>query len=237
MFSTVSIAKPRFECYWEVSAAPVVRRPKADSTLLGLFGTGFGLLEMHQKKSLSGFMNQLPSIRKVVLQIDEYHWTYERSPALVEVLNRRNHIQWCLLSLRSKVSSDDSDEHQILYRAIIIAALIFSDMVMFPLGPALGHRGRLADMLKTTLDDGPRFNLNITIWLLTIGGIAAMHTHHDAWFVREFVAKTAGILHSTSIPFFHKVMAQFLWWDVECLDNATIFWTRACALKIKSESP
>lgn len=226
MFSTVNVVPPRFDCHWRADVQSTVTGCEIGRSNLRSFGKGFDILDSNLRQGLGDFMDILPDIRKVTYQIAEYHQTCGQIPNLANILKLRNYVQWHLLSFSRRAPSVQSDTIQIFNYAIRIVALIFSDIVIFPLGPALGHRHKLADLLKTALERCPRFHLILTLWLLTMGGIAAKHSLCEVWYLKKFRI-VADMLCTSSVPFFYGIMADFLWWDVACEDAATDFWTRA----------
>lgn len=120
-----------------------------------------------------------------------------------------------------------------------IAALIFSDMVFFPLPWSLGVKQRLARRMRHIwenarmarfMDNAQTEHLQLCTWILWFGTLAAVWTGHREWFEAElyqvlqrlYGPDLAGVTFDSMREMFHG----FLWWEYTCDLPSQGIWER-----------
>lgn len=127
------------------------------------------------------------------------------------------------------------------------AALIYSDMVLFPLPASAGVKPRLASAMREAIerfetvsinDDLIRSTLfspgasNVLLWALMLGGLASIFTKHNVWYTRTLARHLSMSPRELDWPAFKDVMSSFLWWDYIFEEpGARLWWeARLCCL-------
>ena len=112
-------------------------------------GQGFRiLLQNGLQKDLH---ETLESISEITVALDHYQRGGRYAPSLSDIIAARTITQHRLLSL-APPSSGIPQPDECIYNATRVAALIYSDMVLFPLPPQTGVKQKLTDMLRPALD-------------------------------------------------------------------------------------
>ncbi|KIW93435.1 uncharacterized protein Z519_06040 [Cladophialophora bantiana CBS 173.52] len=149
------------------------------------------------------------------------------------IIRTRNRVQHRLLSLPHQESSSDLDHG--IYETCRLAAMIFSDMVIFPLPPATEIRPRLAGMLRKTLESLPvhlerASHTEILLWAAMLGAIAAAKTEkHRTWY-HLAVKQYAVLLGAGRWTEMQTVLKRHLWMEEFCDPPAKAVWEEAIGL-------
>lgn len=147
-------------------------------------------------------------------------------PDLIQFCDQRNLIQHQLLSLPSADNlSGISLQKKQVYEVCRISGIIYSIGVIFPLpglttpltslSRTLKHHLQYCDLnLYLSLTD----LIDIFLWAITIGGVAATGTHERQWFVKSLkrVAAAAQLDQWSDLK---RSLKRILWLDNAC-DNA-----------------
>lgn len=169
----------------------------------------------------------LESISEITVALDHYQRGGRYAPSLSDIIAARTVTQHRLLSL-APPSSDIPQPDECIYNATRVAALIYSDMVLFPLPPQAGVKPKLADMLRRALDcctiqscwgSHPR----LLLWTVVVGGIAASSTSHRPWYASR-LHKLSTKLEIYDWELIKKILSSFLWWDYICDEPAKKLW-------------
>jgi hypothetical protein len=157
------------------------------------------------------------------------------SALLSDVIRTRNTVQHRLLSLprREFVLVPD----HAIYEACRLSALIFSDMVIFPLPAAKNVGPRLAAMLRQTLErlSGPAPNHNtdmdgetdhapVLLWVVMLGAIAGANTKGLRDWYCAMLHRYAVLLGVTAWSDVRVLLQKHLWWDHVCDPPARQIW-------------
>jgi len=144
-------------------------------------------------------------------------------------IDRRNSVQHRLISLPSGQELLDEEVTNIcLYESIRNAALIYSAAVTFPLPALSGHFHKLVSILQPLLETS-KFNPcwrkcpKTLLWILVLGGIAALDTIEREWFVIH-IAVLAKVLKVASWEQVVEIMEGFLWLDSACDAGGQVLW-------------
>lgn len=188
---------------------------------LRTLGTSFSILK--QSANQRCLSDVLRSMCKTTVALDHYH---DRGGVadLRDIIAARNTIQHQLLSLPTEL------EHGI-YDLCRFAALIFSDMVLFPLPPATAVKPRLAVQLRRAL--GPfsveswrNEHLHILLWAVVMGGIASWDTRNRLWYAFRLhdLSARLGLVTWESCKY---ILSTCLWWEHVCSPAAIVFWNES----------
>lgn len=117
----------------------------------------------------------------VTVALDNYHRGGKHLPRFTDLIPARNAAQHKLLSLGMLTEEPKGRSVHICGEIVRLSALIFSDMVIFPLGPGARGKPRLAGELRELLDalfeqEQSVMEESLLLWALTLGGIAAAYT-------------------------------------------------------------
>ena len=207
-----------------------------DSTaeqLARTLATGYLYLKGAESRNKYPWENLLVVIHvmsDVTVAFDHYYRGGVDPPKLTNITVSRNSTQHDLLSL-PHLPTDNSSEDNCIYEVCRIAALIFSDMVLFPLPPSTGTREKLAHSLMRPLgccrllSSWERYP-SLLLWATILGGIAVKEPQKRTWFMRQL--SNAVIKQTESAwPLVKNILSTFLWWHVVCDQRGADFWNEA----------
>lgn len=181
-------------------------------------GAGFKYLDIMQQVC-PGFLEVLEMMCEVTTALDQYSRNATGAPDIADLLKARNTVQHALLSAASRGSGSDS-RRTIYEKLCRLAALIFSDMVIFPIPPAQGLKSRLAKMLQSTLervDQEPATSIHsrLLVWITMMGAIASASTAYHCWYLQRLHSQLLQ-LKLTSWRDLRELCAKHLWWSPVC---------------------
>ena len=170
-------------------------------------------------------------MRDVTIAYDHYYRSESDAPKLAHILLARNAMQHDLLSF-PHLSAYKSSEENCIYEVCRISALVYSDMVLWPLPAMAGVREQLADSLMRALIccrmlSSWERHQSMILWATILGGIAVTESSKRTWFIRQL--NNAVIKQTVSAwPIVKHLLSTFLWWSVVCERPAEEFWNEAC---------
>jgi hypothetical protein len=148
---------------------------------------------------------------------------------LTILIDRRNLIQHRLMSLPKGDELNYGEVSSVcLYESIRNATIIFSVAVTFPLPPLMGIFRKLASVLKEILEESkfdPCWQLcpKTLLWILILGGIAALGTIERTWYVQNLVAISAAL----GLSNWEEVsdeLDNYLWLNSACEAGGRMLW-------------
>ncbi|KIW32980.1 uncharacterized protein PV07_04486 [Cladophialophora immunda] len=156
---------------------------------------------------------------RATLGIDLYQRNVPTAPSPRDICTVRNAVQHQLCSLDPP--SDLLPSHDaLLYNMVRLAALIYSDLVIFPLGESVSVKLQLAYDLRKALElcfTGETLEaqaeLELTVWCLTMGTMASYGTVHQEWYVMQLGRSLREDRRLLDWILFQTLMSHFLWWD------------------------
>jgi hypothetical protein len=228
VYASLELTQPNYPPYHTPESLVESCKHVMDTEALELsrtLGQGFHiLLPNGLQKDLC---ETLESISEITVALDHYQRGGRYAPSLPDIIAARTVAQYRLLSL-APPSSDLPRPDECIYNAARVAALIYSDMVLFPLPPQAGVKPKLADMLRRALDcctmqscwgSHPR----LLLWTVVVGGIAASSTSHRPWYASR-LHKLSAKLEIYDWESIKKILSSFLWWDYVCDEPAEKLW-------------
>ncbi|KIX06546.1 uncharacterized protein Z518_04522 [Rhinocladiella mackenziei CBS 650.93] len=172
-------------------------------------------------------LDVLESFCEVTTALDHYYRGGPTAPELIDLIEARNSSQHRLLS-QIPAELDLSDLEMCLHQAIRLAALIFSDMVLFPLPEAQQVKQRLAPMLRQTLEacrflQSWELNAQVLVWALVLGGIATSFSNGQVWFIDQLLQQLSA-LQVLEWSTLESICSKFLWWKPVCSEPGQRLW-------------
>ncbi|KAI9874168.1 MAG: hypothetical protein M1823_007749, partial [Watsoniomyces obsoletus] len=161
-------------------------------------GTGFDFLR--SSETGMSLYEVFEMVCELTIALDQYTRGGVGAPDMIDLLPARSAAQHQLLSLDFSEGEDDVVDRKTA-EICRIAALIFSDMVVFPVPAAQQMKPFLAARLKILLeglgvDALQNVNAEILLWATTLGCIASTFaTEHD-WYLQQLKTQ----LSSSRIP-------------------------------------
>jgi hypothetical protein len=145
-----------------------------------------------------------------------------------------------LLSVRTWRELPARDQLQYnkdIYESCRIAAILFSNAVIYPIPLTYAVRSRLLGELLQYLRGSEYVLLrdsSLLLWVLFVGGMIA----HGTLYQEAFAAKTRSLLvplGSPSLEAVEQMLATFVWSRPSCSAGAAVFWRTVHASRTRSE--
>lgn len=160
--------------------------------------------------------------------IDAYLHATTPVPEISAMIDRRNSVQHALTSLPAANGLRETQSGFIaLYEPIRLTMLIYSLGVIFPLPPMKGTHRKLVLLLKIAfeaMDSYEQAQTPVILWVLTLGGIAALGMLERRWFVKELsrLLATSPVYRvwQYAVEEFHS----YLWLDSACEPGGRLLW-------------
>lgn len=196
-------------------------------------GSGFSDLNRHgvPLDAIAVFVE----MAETTLAIDDYLQGRHGSLAIDTIASKRNSVQQRLLYLPrvcdAQLDVDESDPSNAIYDCCGLAALIYSVAVIFPISTPEYILGTLVQRLKSNLelsiDQDCWVGLeDLFLWVLVLGGIAAVEQPQRSWFVDQMtiitVARSLGNFEAVL-----DILESFLWLESACGMSGRMFWAEA----------
>jgi hypothetical protein len=176
--------------------------------------------------------------------LEAYHEGLILEPNMCKIIDQRNLIQYRLMSLPSAVQLGDiAISRNSVYEVCRIAGIIFSVGVIFPLPGQSSPLPSLAKQLKQELENS-HFNLfqhspdtvDVLIWILVLGGIAATGPAERIWFTQA-ISKYIGYAHLLQWVDLKRTLKKMLWLDTACDDAGQQLWEEVGLWILQNNSP
>ena len=173
--------------------------------------------------------NVLQSMVDLTFIIDSHCRGINPISDLKVFIEKRNAIQHSLMSLPTGDELECGEISSVcLHESIRHAAIIYSVAVTFPLPPVSGIfrklAGRLKDILeKSKLDPCWQLYPKTLLWMLILGGIAALETTDRAWYVRNLAALSSA-LNLAEWKDVAEEAENYLWLESACDAGGSSLW-------------
>lgn len=185
---------------------------------LASLGKGFRLLWNEPRCSyIKEFLDIVQDICKYTQLVNEYVEGRMVHVKLSETIDQRNLTQHKLLSLPTGDAIEagpNSEAVESIYEPFRLATNIFSLLVVFPLPPETAPfallASKLREQLSRTLSDGAALPTQPLLWILVMGGIAAIDTPHRSWFVCKIGTLMTG-MGLAAWEDVRSILQYFLW--------------------------
>jgi hypothetical protein len=145
------------------------------------------------------------------------------------VLKLRNLLHYHVLSLPAATFADTGTVSHI-YESLRLTLIVYSMLVLFPVPLMTSPYPTLAGLLRYELesirDEEWTAMSSLLLWILTLGGIAALDTPHRVWF-SERLHLQLGDMGIISWEGFIHIMNSLLWLDSPCGVEGRILWKEA----------
>lgn len=190
-----------------------------------------------------GFTAELAEVFQVMKAftciLEKYQDGSTTEPDLCRISNQRNFVQHRLLSLlpAGKLDWDFRKSHPV-YEICRLAGLIFGVGVIFPLPVQTTPLPTLVKHLQAELQEPSLESawwfpdaVEILIWVLTLGGIAATGLPNRIWFVATLgrVSACSGLSNWRDLKL---ILDRMLWLDSACNVGGQQLWEEVSRLKL-----
>lgn len=223
--STYRLISPKFD--FDIQAVVSMRSQLQPHITSVPVPSCLGFHELNHDQDCTDLVGVVRFVAEVVLELDHFAKKRRNAFGLTKIIQLRNAAQHKLLSLAPQVYQERG-QRSMIYRACWYAALIFSDLVLFPLPPATGVRVRLCDELRRTISEESLEGWweccpGTLTWVLVLGGLGSLSTPHRSWYTTQ-LRTTSKRLGLTSWEQFGNVVGCYLWWDYVCDSLAMKLW-------------
>ena len=224
MISSRLGALPSFP--WLFPSPSILQGPRYQPDHLALvkarvIGTGFKQLDSVDVN----LANILRNSGEITVALDHYQECRPNAPRLTDLVNAANETHHKLLNLRADIPPYPS-RLDFLRDICRLAGLIYSDVVLFPLPPTTGVRPRLAEQLRSAVEQfekiepagsaqeyyGHDHNL-LVMWALTLGALASLNTPEKVYFVEKLRGYVDRVPYVSEWRAFSDILGTYLWWD------------------------
>lgn len=192
--------------------------------MLAVMGTGFRPLLFID----ADLARALEGAEDVTIALDLFQRQMARGYNLIDIVNVANETQHKLLS--TTIAPFAETTANICLREIChCAALIYNDMVVFPLPATTGTKPRLSKRLRFAIENYEVLSSKSTtmagkgaktvdhsdliLWALMLGAMAASLTVHTTWYVQKLGQYLSQSPYRHTWLDFRKLMFTFLWWS------------------------
>jgi hypothetical protein len=188
-------------------------------------GSGFKYLRFTQVGA--DFLVAIELLCEVTTALDQYCRAGAGAPDLADLVVARNAAQHALLSVAIRTSAV-KDQNSLVQEAYRQAALIYSDMTIFPIAASQELRPRLGKMLKETLQTiggnwSRDLNRRSLVWVATMGAFASPSGDDQNWFI-QFLRSQITQLGISDWWNLQAICRRFLWWDPVCSVSCEGLW-------------
>ncbi len=155
------------------------------------------------------------------------------APKIWDISMVRTALQNQLCSLDPPTSLVSSHDDW-LYDVVRLAALIYSDLVLFPISDTVSIKPRLAYDLRKALEflqsrdnvDNQEEN-ELILWCTTMGGVAAYGTVHQDCYIERLTMALREDGRLLDWILFQTLMSHYLWWDYVLQPRCWDVWSEA----------
>ena len=169
----------------------------------------------------------------VTIALDHYHRGGPTSPTLQDLVMIRNSCQHQLLSLPDHSAQQETSGF-CMYEVCRLAALIYSNLVIFPLPTNCGVGNKLVSRLRkalfTVFATLPDINQRVLLWAVALGGIQSSSSSDRRWFVQQF----ADLSERFALVQWGRIvdsLTSFVWSDFVLEKEGVELWLEARELK------
>lgn len=207
--------------------------------LLGTLGTGFSAC---MESDDCGMFRILSEACQLTVSIDQYHREVALRLPLHVLAAKAIEFQHRLLSLPPcplfLVDILTRRAESVVYQAIRLTTLIYSDFMIFPSAEVRQGRPRLAAYLRDCLLQW--FDMqgemlitqavyqDLLLWFLVLGGVASSNTTLRGWYVRQVSEQL--LIRNMTWDMFEATLHLFLYWDYVFTTPVTNLWMEARSL-------
>ena len=194
---------------------------------------GKSLEPLHKIWLCSDTVKAFRTMCDVTIALDHYHRGGPTSPTLSDLVMIRNSCQHRLLSLPDH-SAQREKPGFCMYEVCRLAALIYSNLVIFPLPTNCGVGDKLVSRLCKALVAAfatfPDISHRVLLWAVTLGGIQCSSSSDRRWFVQQF----ADLSERFALAQWGRIvdsLTSFVWSDFVLEKEGVELWLEARELK------
>jgi hypothetical protein len=203
---------------------------KLDKTAMDLAQQlGSGFRELYPLCLIDEVWKVVEAMCEVTVALEHYHRGGPFAPTMPDIVVARNNTQHRLLSLPEYPLQPPSHSNY-MYEICRVAALTYSNIVIFPLPPASGlHTNlvfRLKQLITHVIPSCPDIHLHVILWAITLGAISTGSSSERVWFLYKFaeVSTKLGLYHWHGV---HGCLLSLLWLDFVMEKEGVQLWLGA----------
>ena len=218
--ATKRLQKPLLPLHWPKESLVSTERCIPDDTAVAMssiLGSGFEVL--HSDLAGETLCEILEEMCELTVALDQHTRTAQGAPDMVELTTSRNSVQHQLLSL-DLTNTEGSPNELVIAEICRIGALIFSEMVLFPLPATQRVKPVLAARLKSLLvswnvECPSEAQLRVLAWVTMLGCIASTFAAEHDWFLQQLSIHLSTLV-VRDWPKLRRLCSTFLWWPPVC---------------------
>ncbi|KIW35457.1 uncharacterized protein PV07_02153 [Cladophialophora immunda] len=227
-FASKYVCRPNFPWRHPIKSLVSTGKHLLDHVAIDLdskLGAGFRYLR--QSPAGQQLLEALDAYSEITVALDHHVRGGSTAPELVELSEARNCAQHRLLS-QIPCPLDLSNAELCVHQAVRLGALVFSDMVIFPLPPPQRVKPRLALALQQTLEACDLLGCwdlhgQVLLWSLTLGAIASNFTPQRCWYIEQLLQQIL-LLQIQDSSILELICSRFLWWKPVCSEPLQWLW-------------
>lgn len=214
--------------------------------MLRVLGTGFKYIQFIDQDLASA----LEAAEDVTVALDLFQRRKADAFNLIDIADAANEAQHKLLSVKPALMIEES-EMDCLREICRWTALIYNDMVIFPLPATTETKPRLSNALRLVIENYETLNSKylgtsegvikaidhseLILWASMLGAMAAELTVNRTWYIQKLgqYLSQSPCRHTWSD--FRKLMSSFLWWDYIHDDPGQRLWWEGCVSMTESQ--
>ncbi|KEF52991.1 uncharacterized protein A1O9_10899 [Exophiala aquamarina CBS 119918] len=233
---------PAFSWVYPNSTSLCARQCDLDQAamdMLRVLGTGFKYIQFIDQ-DLAG---ALEAIEDVTVALDLFQRCKAIAFSLLDVADAANEAQHTLLSVNPPPTMGTS-EMDCLREICRWTALIYNDMVIFPLPATTETKPRLSNALRIAIENyeflGSKYlntstevmkatnHSDLILWASMLGAMAAELTVNRTWYIQKLGQYLSQSPYRHTWSDFRKLMSTFLWWDYIFDEPGQKLWWEGC---------
>jgi len=192
--------------------------------MLRVLGTGFRYIQFLDQDLACA----LEAAEDVTIALDLFQRRKAQAFNLVDIVDAANEAQHKLLSVKPALTIEGS-EMDYLREISRWTALIYNDMVIFPLPATTQTKPRLSSALRLAIENYETINRkylgtsggvikaldhsDLILWASMLGAMAAELTPNRTWYIQKLGQYLFQSPYRHTWSDFRNLMSTFLWWD------------------------
>ena len=233
--ATKHVRKPVLPLHWPKESLVSSGKHTPDSIAVAVesvLGTSFEFL--HTSPAGKYLCEVLEMMCDLTIGLDQHTRGGAGAPDMVDLVSARNSVQHHLLSVDT-LGMEGGVEDLMITEVCRTSALIFSDMVLFPLPATQKMKPTLASRLKGLLVDWTaecpsEAHLRTLTWATMLGSIASTFTVEHDWFLQQLSLHLSTLV-ILDWPNLKRLCSTFLWWPPVCDPPGKVVWSEVQASK------
>jgi hypothetical protein len=216
--------------------------------MLTVLGTGF-----HNIRFIEGDLaDALEAAEDVTVALDLFRRRKAHAFNLIDIVDVANEAQHKLLTIKPTCSLE-TNQMDCVREICRWTALIYNDMVVFPLPATTETKPRLSNALRLAIENYEAFRSRspstaervvkaidysgLILWALMLGSMAATLTVNSTWYAQKLGRYLAQSPYRHTWSDFRRLMSTYLWWGYIFDDPGQRLWWEGHTFVSEANSP